>query len=550
MGVPDRFRLRVGTTVLLAAASTLVTCSAEPTRDPNSEEPVRDGRLTFASETEPACLDPHLSGQDATAMFGRTIFDSLVAEDREGRFHPWLASSWRVSPDRTRFTFQLRQDVRFHDGTVLDAGVVKANLDRIAALGGGSEYAPTLLGPYRATQVVDRYTAQVDFSQPFAPFLQAASQTFLAIQSAKALRGNGTNPAVACERPVGSGPFVFAGRTRGRALELRRNPGYNWAPRTSKHAGGAYVDQISVRFLPDHGARMAALRERSVDLVNGVPADQLAAVRSDPNLRLLTAEQPGMAYGLHLNGSRPPLQDRRIRTALQRGLDIDGLVRTVHAKLYRRAWGPLTPATPEYHTGVERGWPTDLALANRLLDEAGYTGRDAQAYRTRNGQRLVLDWAPPRSLRENRGRLAVEIQRQAAARLGIQLVRSNQPGRTPNDFYATGDYHLADTSWVRADPDILRGFFASYNRPDIGGQNLSRVRQPRLDQWLDTAARTYDPTVRREAYAQAQRYVVEQALVIPVYVPAHTVASWGNVRGIEFDAQAYPLFYDVSVGGG
>lgn len=178
-------------------------------------KPVQGGTLTAAVDTEPVSWDIHASTQDITAEIQRRVFDSLVSQGSAGKFHPWLATTWEVSDDYRSYTFHLRKDVTFSDGTRYDASAVKANFDHIVAKSTKSLYAISLLDPYTGTRVVDTYTAKVTFSKPFAPFLKAAATTYLGFYSPKALKADAGQLAAGGAADVGSGPFVPGSRILG-----------------------------------------------------------------------------------------------------------------------------------------------------------------------------------------------------------------------------------------------------------------------------------------------------------------------------------------------
>ncbi|MEU4743965.1 ABC transporter substrate-binding protein, partial [Actinosynnema sp. NPDC023658] len=506
-------------------------CTGEVPDQQAGGEPVDGGTLTFAVDREPNCLDPHVSPAEATALIGRGVFDSLVAQDPAGGFHPWLARSWQVSADLRTYTFDLRDDVRFHDGTPLDAAAVKASFDRIADPATKSLYAATLLGPYEGTTVVDADTAEVRFTKPFAPFLQAASTTYLGIASPKALTGFAGS---LCDHLVGSGPFTYERHVAQQEVALRRNPDHAWAAE-GQRAGPARLERLVFRFVPESTTRLGGLTSGQVDAAAAIPAESVAGVRDDPALEFHSTPVQGAAETLYLNTSRAPFDDVRVRTAVQRGIDVDGLVRSVYFGQRERAWSILSPSTPYYDRGTEGTWGHDRALAERLLDESGWTGRDAEGYRTKAGARLVARW-PYTELQastERRGTLAQAIQAQAKE-LGIDVQR---PVVQAGDLYrmvALGVYELTDTSWTRADPDVLRAFLTSGQAPPAG-QNYSRVRDPELDSWLGEAAATGDEGTRRSLYARAQQRAVRDALAVPLYVPVQAVGTARPVSGLAFD---------------
>lgn len=530
----------------LATVGLLAACGASsPATSTNSSEPVSGGSLTYAIDTAPTCFDIHASSQDITAEIQRNVFDSLVAEDSHGEFHPWLATSWDISPDLRTYTFHLRKGVTFTDGSAFDATAVKLNFDHIVAKTTKSQYAASLIAGYTGTQVLDRYTARVTFSAPLAPFLQAASTAYLGFYSPKTLATAADKLCAGGPAAVGTGPFAFTSYTRGQSVVLTRNPAYNWAPPTAKHTGRAYLDSVTFRILPENSTRVGALTSGQVDLARAIPAANVRAVEADHSLSLLRADAGGGTYGLYLNTTLAPFTDERVRLAVQRGIDVGTDVATVYFGQYERAWSVLSPVTPSYSRSLEGRWPYDPARANALLDQAGWTGRDAQGYRTKDGKRLTIEWPapPPELVREQRAILAQAIQADLK-KIGIEVTHPTFDIGTYIDRFYAGKDQILDASWARYEPDILRLFFNSASDPAAGGENASYIKDPDIDAWTNAGASTLDAKVRDDDYAKVQRRVIDLGLVVPIYVPRALLGAATYVHGVAFDTNAWPTFYD------
>lgn len=323
------------TRLLAASAGVLLAVGCSSSSDSGGQDvstssrPVSGGSVTFAVDTEPVSWDIHVSPQDITGELDRNIFDSLVSQDDTGAFKPWLATSWEAAKDLKTFTFTLRHDVTFTDGTPFNAAAVKANFDRIADPKTKSQYASSLLGPYTGTTVVDPYTVKVNFSAPFAPFLQAASTSYLGFYSPKAIAADAAKFGAGGPALVGTGPFVFSRYTKSQSAELTRNPAYKWAPATAEHQGPAYLDKLVFRFLPEPSVRVGALTSGQVDVARAVPAANVATVEANPRVTIARKKAPGGVYNLFLNASKAPFNDPLVRKAVQRAINIDQDVKTV-----------------------------------------------------------------------------------------------------------------------------------------------------------------------------------------------------------------------------
>jgi peptide/nickel transport system substrate-binding protein len=549
MNMPSSIRLSrtvvglvTGAVLVLAGCGTSTTSSD----DAQSATPVSGGTLTYAADTEPVSFDIHVSSQDITAAILRNVFDSLISEDSNGQFHPWLAESWDVAPDLKSYTFHLRKEVKFHDGTPFDAEAVKVNFDRIANPATKSQLASNLLGPYVRTTVVDQYTARVKFSAPFSPFLQAASTAYLGFYSPKTIAANAAILGSGGPVDVGTGPFIFSGYTKGQQAVLTRNTDYAWPPKTASHSGPAYLEKLIVRFLPEASVRVGALSSGQLDVAAAIPPANAQSLKANSTLTLLNADYPGGNYSIYLNASKPPLNDEKVRRAIQRGIDIDTDTKALYFGQVKRAWSPLAPTTPGYNQSLENTWPYDPNLANKLLDEAGWTGRDGEGYRTKNGQRLVIDWPllPAQYVRDQRDILGQAFQADLK-KIGVEVTRPQSDIGTYLARVYGGKADLADYSWSRFEPDVLWLLFNGASQPQKGGQNATFVNDPDLSRWTDQGRATLDAASRADVYGKVQQRAVELALVIPIYTQSQVLGVNKQVRGLTLDANAWPLFYDT-----
>ncbi|WP_058041916.1 ABC transporter substrate-binding protein [Streptomyces roseifaciens] len=533
---------RIGAAVV-AVAVLVAGCGAGGRAGSGSAAPDAGDTLTFGIDAVPACFDVHATSADSAAEIQRNVLDSLVSEDAGHGFHPWLATSWTVSPDFTSYTFHLRHGVTFTDGTPFTAEAVKANFDHIVAPGTKSQYAVNLMGPYAGTTVVDSHTARVDFSRPFGSFLRAAGTPYLGFYSPKVLAERAGELCAGGPADVGTGPFAFTRYTQGQSIVLTRNPRYAWAPGTADHQGPARLRSVVLRILPEDSTRVGALSSGQIDGARSIPPIRVKTLEADSNLSLMRRDQPGATYGIHLNTTAAPLDDQRVRLAVQQGVNVGLDVGAVYFGQYERSWGPLSPATPFYDPSLNGSLRHDPVAAGRLLDQAGWTGRDAQGYRTRAGRRLTLYWPalPAGAGRQQRGLLDQAVQADLA-RIGIEVLHPNLTAGEYNAKLAAGKYHLFSVSWAGADPDLLRLFFNGAHRPPAG-TDVSLLDDAAVNRSTDAGAATADPAVRGAAYAGAQQRVLRLGAVLPLYVPASINGFSRDVHGVAFDVNAWLMFH-------
>lgn len=539
-------RAALAVTAITCVALTVTACAAAGGAGAGSQQasagtPVSGGTLTYLVDQDQPSLDPAVSPSDVTAVIDRNIFDSLIVQTAPLTFKPWLATSWTISANRLDYTFHLKTGVKFSDGTPFTATAVKASLDHVVNPGTKSEYAASLIAPYKSSTVINDSTIEVTLSEPFRPFLQALSTAYLGIQSPKELALPATQ-----YKPVGTGPFTFVSWAQQKNVVLKRNPAYNSPPANATHTGPAYLETLNFDLVTEDATRYGALTSGQAQGIQDVPPVNLSTLEQTPGFQVLTAQAPGANYNLYLNTASGPTSDPLVRQALQAAVNIPALVSSVYFGHNAPATNTLGPATAYYDSAASsslQGY--DLAKAEQLLDEAGWTGTDAAGYRTKDGKELDLIW-PYTDLfnREERDVLGQGIQAQAA-KAGIRIERPSLDLGTYLADTASGKYNIFDTSFVRGDPDILRDFFSSAETPAAGGANYSHVDSPQLDTWLNKAAATSSPEVDKQDYANAQAYVLKNAYVLPGYIEQYTLGATSKLHGVIFDQQAFPLFYDA-----
>ncbi|MEV4496151.1 ABC transporter substrate-binding protein [Micromonospora arborensis] len=526
--------------LLSATILTLVTACSGAVRQPTGQA---GGRVVFATDKEPECFDTQVSQSDISGVLMRNVFDSLVSRGQDGEFKPWLASKWSLSADELTYTFTLREGVKFSDGTPFDAAAVKANYDRIVAPATKSKYAAGLLGPYAGTTVVDPLTVAVRFTRPFASFLSAASTSYLGIRSPKAIAADlcAGSPA----QQVGTGPFLFASYTRGQQVVLTRNPSYNSAPATAAHTGPANLSELVFRFVAEDTVRVGSVTSGQADIADRVPPNQVGTLKNNATVQLTSSNTPGLGYQYFLNTQSPLFADRRVRLAVQQAFDVDRAVKAVYFGEYERAWSPLSPATEAYDASLVNSFKYDPAAAAVLLDQAGYTGRDAQGFRTKAGHRLTATLLyVPLYTPEDRRTLDQALQGDLK-KVGIELKLVPMEAAAYEPVRNAGEYDVIAFAWGGSNPDLLRTMFDSKNFFDAGGNNASRLTDRAVDDWLAAAAASTDPVARKDLYGKAQRRIIDEGVSLPTAVSERQLAVRSAITGLTFDANGWPLFYDV-----
>ncbi len=498
--------------------------------------------VTWGEDFELVLLDPRVTQSRHEAQVIMQIFDTLLFLETDGKLYPALADKWEYSKDGKSITFSLRRGVRFHDGTEFNAEAVKFTFDSIQNPKLGSQAAIDFLGPYESTEVIDKYTAKVNWKQPFAAALTNLSNPWLlGIVSPTAVQRLGDDGFA--KAPVGTGPFKFVEFVPRVRVVLERNDQYNWAPKAFKHQGPARIRRLVFRTIPDASTRVAALERGEIDVADAVPPIDVRRFKGSRDFDVMVGDVSGIPFAYLFNTTKPPLDDVRVRQAFMYATDRVKITEQVFFGVAKPAWGPITPTTPGYWAGAEKLYTYDLNKARRLLEEAGWR-MGPGGIRTKNGQPLEIYF--PALLQPELGIAIQAAVKDAGIKFDVERVtKAKQDEQVMNN-----EYTLGAIRWVAVDPSVLGIPFFSRNIPAPGKFkfNWSRFGSPELDRMILAADSTIDPARRAQLLAGVQKFVLDRALIFPIHISAQPIGYRRSVQGLKF-AQGFwqILFYEATV---
>jgi len=529
-------------------ALALAGCTAGADDAGDSATPVEGGTLTYATgDAEPTCLDPHVGGNYPQALISTQYAESLVSKDADGEIVPWLAESWTEASDGLSWTFTLKPDVTFTDGTPFDAAAVAANVAHVQDPSTLSSTGYLALAKVTGVEAVDDLTARIDLSTPDSALLESLTQPWLAMESPEALQ---RPQEVNCESPVGTGPFVVDSWTKQEQVELSRNDDYSSPPADADHTGPAHLESVVWRFIPDSAARYAALQAGQVDVIDNAQPDTLVAAEKDDAISEIDAPRPGASNRLELNSGKAPFDDERVREAFITGVDVDDAIDSLFFGTAERSYSPLSSVEPLAFSDPSL-FEVDADAAGDLLDDAGWSARDSEGYRTKDGTRLSLTF-PVSTNQSIPAEQSLFEQIQAGAKsLGFEVVLQPLDLSSWYGALATDDYDLVSAPYTKVGPDVLRILFdTSGITPAPSGYfaNHAQLSDPALDDLLTRASQTSDADERADLYQQAQQIVLESRTVLPLYDQQNHYLVGSSVTGVRAlpPVQAVTL-YDASV---
>ncbi|MDQ3654819.1 MAG: ABC transporter substrate-binding protein [Chloroflexota bacterium] len=489
------------------------------------------GDLIIGYAQEQPTLDAPVPNSDAQSRLLNSVLDPLVWQPESGVFEPGLATSWESNEDSTEFTFRLRDDVIFHDGTPFNAEAVKVSFDRVAdpelrALLVG------LLGPYEQTEVVDEFTARVRFGEPYPLFLDSLSKTGIRPVSPTAVEQFGPDFG---QNIVGTGPFKLRSFAED-AVVLERFEEYAWGPAFLEHEGPAFLDTITYRFIPEDSTRVTALETGEVQFIDFTPPQQVDRLEVDDRFTVDLLYVPGLPQILQMNVDKAPTSDKAVRQAIQHAVNHQAIVDVVWFGKAKPAYGVLASTTPGYWAGVEEVYPYDPERARQLLDETGWTA-GADGVREKDGQRLELLYVTSTAAVPTG-----EIIQAMLSEVGIALTVEALSSQASLAKYQENQHHIGRLGEITNDPSTMCFPVHSVNITGGTQGNRSRYSNPEVDQLCDEAARETDWETRVGMYEELQRIVADEAFIIGGYEQVLINTYSTALTDMRYDAVARPFF--------
>lgn len=524
-----------------ALALALTGCAAGAA---GSDGPPEDGgTLTYLDAEIPTSAQVQESGTWQTRALQQNVTDRLVYRNAEtGELEPWVAESWEVAPDGLTYTFVIRDGVTYSDGSPLDASSVARNLEWQSHGDEEKGTTPNAQFPRGLTAEADdeARTVVVTLESPYAPFLDVLTSW------SAGLVADATIDAPKEEQQrfvnlIGSGPFVVESEEYGKEIVLVRREGYAWAPTSSPNQGEAHLAKVVVIPVLEDSVRLGTLRAGEGDVIRYVQPSEEQAL-ADAGFHVVAGTGVGLSNQWFLRSSAPFLDDVRVRHALQRLIDRDTIVETLYTDSWSPATSVLAPRTFGYED-VSDGFPYDPDAAAALLDEAGFTGRDGDGYRTKDGRRLAIKTFI--DVYDNTAKSLFQAVQQQLKDAGIDLQLHELDYST---YWATAfkdpEVGFLRVGWPHPDPSRGLQQYYSKDAQDILGLAGSDTT---LQELLDAQTSAIDDAERQDLLARTQRHLIDQGYVVPVLNDSQVFVTAERVEGFRLTDGALPEFYNASV---
>jgi peptide/nickel transport system substrate-binding protein len=476
----------------------------------------RGGTLVYARRADSLFLDPVLNDANVDIWILTNLYDTLIIPSNDGNgLTPGLATAWTVSADGKTFTLTLRQGVKFADGSPLTADDVVWSLRRAANPKEG--IWSFLLASIDTVASPSADTVVLGLKNP-DPSLPAALATFNAailpsklFEAAPGATDDDKAKAFA-EHPVGTGPFVLASWQRGTSMTLKRNP-YYWG-RDEDGQALPYLDAVEFPIIPEDATRILKLRAGEIDGAEFIPYARVAELKADPaiDMELYPSTQVNYltvnARPKLLNGGTNPLNDARVRQALNHAINKKALIQIITHGIGTPQHSFMAKTTPLFADQGEL-YPYDPAKAKALLADAGYPGG------------MTLTTLALAGSADELGE--VSAVQQMWSQVGVKLTIEQVDNATLNDRYHKADFQIRAGLWTNDinDPNEITSYFAYY--PNIENQH-SGWQSKEADALYEQSQSEADPARRRQQYARIQEIYAQAAPVFFLFESPYPVA--------------------------
>jgi len=481
-------------------------------------------QLTILQTEAPRSMDPANQTATYTAAVLYPMYEGLVYMDEEQQILPGLATEWDINDDGTVYTFTLRDGVSFHDGSPLDVEAVVSSFARLLdtenALAGAGRFQPII----DTVEAVGDDQVRFNLANPYPAFLAMLTGAQAQVVSLEAWEEGDLD-----REAVGTGPYRFTEWVSGERVVMEANEDY-WD-------GAPEVEQLIWTWSPEDAVMSMSLQTGEADIAAPLPPLFAANLEADPTIDVMQTTGSAV-FWVALTTTNEPLDDARVRRALNHATDKQGIVDALLRGYGVPAAGPLAPPYFGFDEDQE-GLPYDPELAAELLAEAGLA----------DGFSLNI------AVQEADAGVAEALQSQWAdvnVQLNIQVMES---GVWSDAAFADEEGKAADAidasyaSWATGTLDADGQLRPLYHTESFSPEsaNLGFFSNSRLDELLDEAAAIPDEEIRVELYREAQEILVDEAAHVYLFYQQALAAKSAEVNGIWLNPSGQIMVFKPTI---
>ena len=468
-----------------------------------AHQPSQGGEVSVAITADPPGWDPSIStSQEIPRVMYHNVLEGLVRFNRAGDILPALATNWTISNSGLTWTFEIRRDVKFHDGSDFTLADIVAKFNRARDPNSGHTNHHYYSAIEAVTSNDSAFTVSFQLSQPSSSLLYNLARPDSVISPA-------SKADTQRSAPIGTGPFKFIRYVEGSEVRLERFEDYYIS-------GFPYLDTVTFRIIGDPNTRLAALRAGDIDMIGvALSPEQCLQIKNEPDLRC-TEGTATTEITLAMNNTRGPLADKRVRQAITHAIDKNTIVNGAMFGLGTVIGTHMSPAE-SYYLDLSDTYPYDPNRARQLLAEAGFEEGELS---------LSLELPEPYNIERRSG----QVIAQQLAEVGIDIALSVvEWGTWVQRIFLGRDYDMTIIGHseprdinIYANPDYYYG----YNNPVIG-------------ELLKLAEASGDYASQVEAYQTIARIIASDAVNVWIFSPPYLVATTNHIHGF-WESQPTP----------
>ncbi len=495
--------------VLVLAFAFLPGCSKKDTEAPVTTGPVSGGVLVIGRGSDSIGLDPAHEDDGESFKVCDSIYDMLVQyKEASTEVEPGLAESWEQSQDGLIWTFHLRKDVKFHDGTDFNADAVLFSLRRqfdpnhpFHNVGGPYKYwvALGMNNIIQDIRKIDDFTVEIELTEPYAPFLSVLAILPFAIVSPTAVEKWGEDYSA---HPVGTGPFKLEQWSRGDRIVLAANKDY-WG-------GAPYLDRLMFRSIPENATRLLELESGGIHIMDDPNFEDLARIRNSDKLDLLEELGMNVAY-VAMNTEKKPFDNRLVRQAINHAVNKRAIFEQLYESEGQIAKLPIPPNMFGYNDAIQ-DYEYSPEKARELLTQAGFPNGFETTITAMTGARPYMP--DPTKV--------AEMLKADLMAVGIRANIETYEWSTYLSRVENGEHTIALLGWIGdyGDPDnFLTILLSSSGAQKPHASNIAFYRRPEVDQMLQDGVHATERAAREALYQKVLGIIHEDAPWVPL---AHT----------------------------
>lgn len=523
----------VSSLCFLSFAASFSACTRQADSE-STEVRASEQTLIFGRPGDSVGFDPARNDEGESLNILTNIFENLVGfKLGTTELEPRLATSWTVSDDGKVYRFQLRPEVKFHDGTEFNADAVVFAIERQWKR---DHPAYEFMAPYsywetmamgdiiESVKALSPLEVEIRLKRPNTPFLANMAMPFMAIPSPTAVMKWKDRFD---QNPAGTGPYTLESWRRNEALLLKAFPEY-WGE-------APHIERVIVRVIPDNQVRVMELKRGGIHIMDYPNLTDVAQLEADPEVQVLKQEGLNVGY-ISFNMRKKPLDDVRVRKALSMAIDRDRIIKEVFEGYGVKAKNPMPPMIMGYARDVEE---TELNLekARALLKEAGVENLKLNLYAMPVARPYMPD-----------AREVAQYVQADLKKIGVDIEIVSFDWGTYLDKIGKGEHDMCIIGWTgdNGDPDnFLFTLWSKDSAQQTPTNNYSFYEDEQVTEWLKRAQIESNPEQRAELYRRAQRKMAEDRPFLPLAHSQVIVPARAEIEGYAVNPMGDRLFANV-----